>query len=34
MLRRIRELTGLNLDDGRTRLTLHLGLAMTDLYPM
>jgi hypothetical protein len=30
-LGRIRELTGLDLDDGRTRLTLHLGLAMTDL---
>ena len=30
-LGRVRELTGLDLDDGRTRLSLHLGLAMTDL---
>ncbi|WP_369077215.1 hypothetical protein [Paractinoplanes aksuensis] len=28
---RVRDLTGLDLDDGRTRLTLHLGLALTDL---
>jgi hypothetical protein len=30
-LGRMRELTGLDLDDGRTRLTLHLGLALTDI---
>ena len=30
-LGRIRELTGLDLDDGRIRLTLHLGLFLTDL---
>ena len=32
-LGRIRELTGLDLDDGRTRLTLHLGLTALDLLP-
>jgi sugar diacid utilization regulator len=30
-LGRIRELTGLDLDDGRTRLTLHLGLTLADV---
>src|SRR4051794_33392410 len=32
-LGRIRDLTGLDLDDGRTRLTLHMGLAMLALGP-
>lgn len=32
-LGRITELTGLNLTDGRTRLSLHLGLTMLDLIP-
>jgi DNA-binding PucR family transcriptional regulator len=30
-LGRVRDLTGLDLDDGRTRLALHLGLALTDV---
>lgn len=32
-LGRIEELTGLDLSDGRTRLTLHLGLTLLDLIP-
>jgi hypothetical protein len=32
-LGRITELTGLDLSDGRTRLSLHLGLSMLDLIP-
>ena len=32
-LGRITELTGLDLSDGRTRLSLHLGLTMLDLIP-
>ncbi|MEV6489526.1 helix-turn-helix domain-containing protein [Actinoplanes sp. NPDC051633] len=30
-LRQVRELTGLDLDDGRTRLTLHLGLTAAEI---
>ena len=33
-LRRIAELSGLDLDDGRTRLTLHLGLTLLDVIDL